>query len=212
MLALGAKFEIPVLLPALGRAGVLSSATLRRHRGYAIVDRPARRPLPRVGRETAAPSDPPRPRLGAATAVGSSAAGFDCESWLLLSDCYLDSGARPSPPVAAASDTPRLAPGRDAHRVPFVPILPRSRCRAERTAGAPASWTIANRCRRVAGAGQSELMLPCLESSDVCRCRDDGPLQGDFVRPDTHLPMTSRIAPEVVGLSDIARAAGRSIA
>jgi sec-independent protein translocase protein TatC len=37
MLALGAMFEIPVLLLALGRAGVLSSATLRRHRGYAIV-------------------------------------------------------------------------------------------------------------------------------------------------------------------------------
>jgi sec-independent protein translocase protein TatC len=37
MLALGAMFEIPALLLALGRAGVLSSATLRRHRGYAIV-------------------------------------------------------------------------------------------------------------------------------------------------------------------------------
>jgi Sec-independent protein secretion pathway component TatC len=37
MLALGAMFEIPVLLLALGRAGVLSSANLRRHRGYAIV-------------------------------------------------------------------------------------------------------------------------------------------------------------------------------
>src|SRR3954462_7545551 len=37
MLALGAMFEIPVLLLALGRAGVLSSATLRRHRGSAIV-------------------------------------------------------------------------------------------------------------------------------------------------------------------------------
>ena len=37
MLALGAMFEIPVLLLALGRAGVLSSATLRHHRGYAIV-------------------------------------------------------------------------------------------------------------------------------------------------------------------------------
>jgi sec-independent protein translocase protein TatC len=37
MLALGAMFEIPVLLLALGRAGVLSSATLRRHRGYAVV-------------------------------------------------------------------------------------------------------------------------------------------------------------------------------
>jgi sec-independent protein translocase protein TatC len=37
MLALGAMFEIPVLLLALGRAGVLSSATLRRHRAYAIV-------------------------------------------------------------------------------------------------------------------------------------------------------------------------------
>jgi Sec-independent protein secretion pathway component TatC len=30
-------FEIPVLLLAVGRACVLSSATLRRHRGYAIV-------------------------------------------------------------------------------------------------------------------------------------------------------------------------------
>ena len=37
MLALGAMFEIPVLLLALGRAGILSSATLRRHRRYAIV-------------------------------------------------------------------------------------------------------------------------------------------------------------------------------
>ncbi|HEX8854962.1 MAG TPA: twin-arginine translocase subunit TatC [Thermoleophilaceae bacterium] len=37
MLVLGAIFEIPVLLLALGRAGVLSSATLRRHRRYAIV-------------------------------------------------------------------------------------------------------------------------------------------------------------------------------
>jgi sec-independent protein translocase protein TatC len=37
MLALGAMFEIPVLLLAVGRACVLSSATLRRHRGYAIV-------------------------------------------------------------------------------------------------------------------------------------------------------------------------------
>jgi sec-independent protein translocase protein TatC len=37
MLARGAIFEIPVLLLALGRAGVLSSATLRRHRRYAIV-------------------------------------------------------------------------------------------------------------------------------------------------------------------------------
>ena len=37
MLALGAMFEIPVVLLALGRAGVLSSATLRSHRRYAIV-------------------------------------------------------------------------------------------------------------------------------------------------------------------------------
>jgi sec-independent protein translocase protein TatC len=36
MLALGAMFEIPALLLALGRAGVLSSATLRRHGGYAF--------------------------------------------------------------------------------------------------------------------------------------------------------------------------------
>jgi sec-independent protein translocase protein TatC len=37
MLALGAMFEIPVLLLALGRVGILSSTTLRRHRRYAIV-------------------------------------------------------------------------------------------------------------------------------------------------------------------------------
>ena len=37
MLALGAMFEIPVLLLALGRAGSLSSAPLRHHRRYAIV-------------------------------------------------------------------------------------------------------------------------------------------------------------------------------
>src|SRR4051812_46996461 len=37
MLALGAMFEIPVLLLALGRVGILSSATLRRHRRYALV-------------------------------------------------------------------------------------------------------------------------------------------------------------------------------
>jgi sec-independent protein translocase protein TatC len=37
MLALGALFEIPVLLLALGRVGILSSATLRRHRRYAVV-------------------------------------------------------------------------------------------------------------------------------------------------------------------------------
>src|SRR3954468_18182989 len=37
MLALGAMFEIPVLLLALGRAGVLSSTTLRSHRRYAVV-------------------------------------------------------------------------------------------------------------------------------------------------------------------------------
>jgi sec-independent protein translocase protein TatC len=37
MLVLGAIFEIPVLLLALSRAGILSSTTLRRHRRYAIV-------------------------------------------------------------------------------------------------------------------------------------------------------------------------------
>src|SRR3954453_14762603 len=37
MLALGAMFEIPVLLLALGRAGVLSSTTLRKNRRYALV-------------------------------------------------------------------------------------------------------------------------------------------------------------------------------
>jgi sec-independent protein translocase protein TatC len=37
MLAIGAMFEIPVVLLALGRAGILSSATLRRHRRYALV-------------------------------------------------------------------------------------------------------------------------------------------------------------------------------
>jgi len=37
MLVLGAIFEIPVLLLALGRAGLLSSTTLRHHRRYAIV-------------------------------------------------------------------------------------------------------------------------------------------------------------------------------
>lgn len=37
MLGLGLTFEIPVLLLALGRAGLLSSTTLRRHRRYAIV-------------------------------------------------------------------------------------------------------------------------------------------------------------------------------
>jgi sec-independent protein translocase protein TatC len=37
MLWLGAIFEIPVLLLALGRAGILSSTTLRRHRRYALV-------------------------------------------------------------------------------------------------------------------------------------------------------------------------------
>jgi sec-independent protein translocase protein TatC len=36
-LALGAMFEIPVLLLALGRVGILNSATLRRYRRYAIV-------------------------------------------------------------------------------------------------------------------------------------------------------------------------------
>ena len=37
MIALGAMFEIPVLLLALGRAGVLSSTTLRTHRRYAVL-------------------------------------------------------------------------------------------------------------------------------------------------------------------------------
>jgi sec-independent protein translocase protein TatC len=37
MLALGVMFVIPVLLLALGCAGILSSATLRRHRGAAIL-------------------------------------------------------------------------------------------------------------------------------------------------------------------------------
>ncbi len=37
MLCLGTVFEIPVLLLALGRVGILSSTTLRRHRGYAII-------------------------------------------------------------------------------------------------------------------------------------------------------------------------------
>jgi sec-independent protein translocase protein TatC len=37
MLALGLMFEMPVLLLALGRTGILSSTTLRRHRGYALV-------------------------------------------------------------------------------------------------------------------------------------------------------------------------------
>jgi sec-independent protein translocase protein TatC len=37
MLALGAIFEIPVILLALGRAGILSSAALRRRRRYAVV-------------------------------------------------------------------------------------------------------------------------------------------------------------------------------
>jgi hypothetical protein len=51
------------------------------------------------------------------------------------------------------------------------------------------------------GAGQPELMFPCLEFSDVCRCRDGG----------RNLPMTSRRVPDVVSPSDNARAAGRSI-
>jgi sec-independent protein translocase protein TatC len=37
MLALGVMFEIPVLLLGLGRLGVLDSATLRRHRRYALL-------------------------------------------------------------------------------------------------------------------------------------------------------------------------------
>ena len=37
MLTLGALFEIPVVLLALGRAGILSSTTLRSHRRYAVV-------------------------------------------------------------------------------------------------------------------------------------------------------------------------------
>src|SRR3954452_24809369 len=37
MLALGVMFEIPVLLLALGRVGILTASTLRRHRRHAIV-------------------------------------------------------------------------------------------------------------------------------------------------------------------------------
>jgi sec-independent protein translocase protein TatC len=37
MLALGVIFQIPVVLLALGRAGLVTAATLRRHRGYAVV-------------------------------------------------------------------------------------------------------------------------------------------------------------------------------
>ena len=79
-------------------------------------------------------------------------------------------GERNHRPREARAGRPRarrasaLAPARDARRVPFVPILTRSCCRAERTAGAPASWTIATRCRRSRGPVKSELMLPCLES------------------------------------------------
>jgi hypothetical protein len=61
------------------------------------------------------------------------------------------------------------------------------------------------------GAGQPELMFPCLEFSDVCRCRDGGPLQRVSVHTDRKLPMTSRSVPDVVSPSDNARAAGRSI-
>ena len=74
------------------------------------------------------------------------------------------------------------------------------------------SWMIASRCRRSRGAGQPELMFPCLEFSDVCRCRDGGPLQRVSVHTDRNLPMTSRRVPDVVSPSDNARAAGRSIA
>jgi hypothetical protein len=62
------------------------------------------------------------------------------------------------------------------------------------------------------GAGQSELMLPCLESSDVCGCRDCGRLQRVFVHTNRNLPTTSRRVPDVASPSDNARAAGRSIA
>ena len=53
---------------------------------------------------------------------------------------------------------------------------------------------------------------PCLEFSDVCRCRDGGRLQRVSVHTDRNLPMTSRRVPDVVSPSDNARAAGRSIA
>ena len=62
------------------------------------------------------------------------------------------------------------------------------------------------------GAGQPELMFPCLEFSDVWRCRDGGRLQRVSVHTDRNLPMTSRRVPDVVSPSDNARAAGRSIA
>jgi hypothetical protein len=62
------------------------------------------------------------------------------------------------------------------------------------------------------GAGQPELMFPCLEFSDVCRCRDGGPLRRVSVHTDRNLAMTSRRVPDVGSPSDNARAAGRSIA
>jgi sec-independent protein translocase protein TatC len=37
MLALGAMFEVPILILALGRAGLLRSTTLRRHRRAAFL-------------------------------------------------------------------------------------------------------------------------------------------------------------------------------
>src|SRR3954452_2439192 len=46
------------------------------------------------------------------------------------------------------------------------------------------SWTIANRCRRVAGRRQPALMFTWLEFSDVCRCRDGGPLRCVSVHTD----------------------------
>ena len=96
---------------------------------------------------------------------------------------------------------------------PFVPIpaaiVLSGRAQAPRCAP---SWVIADRCRRVAGAGQPELMFPFLEFSDVWRCRDGGRLQRVVVHTDRNLPMTSRRVPDVVSRSDNARGAGRSIA
>jgi hypothetical protein len=62
------------------------------------------------------------------------------------------------------------------------------------------------------GAGQPELMFPCIEFSDVCRCRDGGRVRRVCVDTDRNLPITSRRVTDVVGPSDTARAAGGSIA
>ena len=100
------------------------------------------------------------------------------------------------------------------------------RCRDKRTShtigGAPAvadlradagrSWTIANRCQRPRGAGQSEPMFPSPEFSDVRRRRDGERVQRIFVHTDRNLPVTSRRVPDVVSPSDNTRAAGRSLA